>query len=293
MHSLLLRVAIGLTASLLCTATARADVLPATISIGQPTVETGQAFSFTLQAPPNTAAFLIVSPGPGHVPHAGLGSIDVQLGFPSQVFFLGVTGQDGLIVRMDEVACLNGFDFFDGYMQVIGKVVQTSTFVKSNVLKATIVEGDCDQDCEGGITKLGIQTEISNVPAGPGLLEIVVKDKDEDGDIWMSFSQMVDPANPVGIPYFNTEASVEVEALSIDEEGDLVIRLEVDAVMAGLDNGELKNNTWFEISFAGQTLAHGFHTSCSQPIEVGMVFGPYTVTNLIDVGPGGGMGMGM
>ncbi len=33
----------------------------------------------------------------------------------------------------------------------------------------------------------------------------------------------------------------------------------------------------------GQTIHHTVHTSCSKPIDVGSVFGPFVITKLIDV----------
>jgi hypothetical protein len=211
----------------------------------------------------------------------------------AQVYNFGVLPEDGLFVRLDQIPCFTDFGNLDVFLQVVGKDLTTGVFAKSNPVTLTIVEGDCDSECEGGIVVLGLQIEIPGFTPGVDTLEINIHKGNNDGvpgELQASFAEVIDLTQSVSLPLSNLTGSLVVQLLEIDGT-DLTIRFETDAVLAGLS--KLNANTYIELSFGGTSYIETIHTSCSQPIAVGQMFGNFIITNLIDGGSGGMGGMGM
>jgi len=267
---------------------------PLSINLNQPTVETGQTLAFSVTGPPGTNIWMLLDLVEGQSFYPPVGTLDIAFSPLAQVYNNGPLPQDGLFIRFDQIPCYTGFGSLDVYLQVVGQDPVTGAFSKSNPVTVTIVEGDCDSECDGGIVVLGLQVDIPNVTPGLDTLEINIHKGSNDGtpgDLQTAFAEVVDLTQPVALPMSNLTGGLVVQVLDLDD-GTLTIRFEIDAVLAGLD--KLNANTYIELSFNGTSYIETIHTSCSQPIAVGDMFGTFIITNLIDGGDGGGMGgMGM
>lgn len=267
---------------------------PLSINLNQPTIETGQTLTFSVTGPPGTNIWMLLDLVEGQSVYPPVGTLDIAFSPLAQVYNFGQLPEDGLFVRFDEIPCYTGFGSLDVFLQVVGQDPVTGAFSKSNPVTVTIVEGDCDSECDGGIVVLGLQVDIPNVTPGLDTLEISIHKGSNDGtpgDLQAAFAEVVDLTQPVVVPLSNMTGSLVVQVLDIEND-TLTIRFEIDAVLAGIN--KLDANTYIELSFNGTSYIETIHTSCSQPIAVGDMFGTFTITNLIDGGDGGGMGgMGM
>jgi len=267
---------------------------PLSININQPTIETGQTLTFSVTGPPGTNIWMLLDLVEGQSVYPPVGTLDIAFSPLAQIYNFGPLPTDGLFIRFDEIPCFTNFGSLDVFLQVVGRDPMSGAFSKSNPVTLTIVEGDCDSECDGGIVVLGLQVDIPNVMAGLDTLEISIHKGSGGGSpgaLQATFAEVVDLTQPVTLPLTNMTGSLVVQVLDIDN-GTLTIRFEIDAVLAGIN--KLDANTYIELSFNGTSYIETIHTSCSQPIAVGDMFGSFIITNLIDGGSGGGMGgMGM
>ncbi|RKY18747.1 MAG: hypothetical protein DRQ55_12450 [Planctomycetota bacterium] len=264
-----------------------------TLDYGQPTFEGPGFMTVTVTGPPGTQAWLLISLEEGETTLPKFGTFGINFTPDLIILPLGVIGPSGVLTFPCWIDCLSdivpGISELITYSQVAARL-PTQEWELSNVVRYDLVLGDCDALCEHGIEQLGLETVLEGVSGLPETLLIEVRKDDATGDLNASFSQLIDLADLPALPLSNAEGSIQVTLLEFDGT-KLRVRFIIDALLAeGLDN-KLKAWTYFSVSAGAVSEVSTFHTSCSQPIEVGSVFDGFVVTNMIDVGPdGGGMG---
>jgi hypothetical protein len=274
--SLPLAVALALTS---LTGTGSAQV---TIETDQPAYEVSQLLTVKISGPPGATTFLLVDvlPGPLVFPFG-----TIEIGF-SPIWFmvnLGPMPAEGFMSVHESFSCRTAYVYgVEVYLQAI--CIVDGQKVLSNGLHIAEMPGDCNDDCIGGVQEIGLQVRLENVPALGDLHVDAIKQngfQHHYGPLDATLDLAVDATGILATPLLSPNNGVAVSMLEWDGN-DLVVRFFIDAPAAGFV--KLGGNTEFVISFGGVEKSVIFHTSCSQPLYVGQIYGDFTVIKLIDVG---------
>jgi len=253
-----------------------------TIESDQPAYEVSQLLTVKISGPPGAQTFLLVDvlPGPFVFPFG-----TIWIGF-SPVFFvvnLGPMPAAGSMTVHESFSCRTAMTYgTEIYLQaicVVGGVKQVS-----NGLHFAEMGGDCNDDCVGGVAEIGLQVPLENVPQ-TGTLHIDAHKlngaQHHYGPLDAPLDLATDATGILDVPLVSPNGGVAVSMLEWDGS-TLLVRFFVDAPAAGYS--ALGGNCEFTISFGGVQKTVVIHTSCSQPLYVGQVFGDFTVIKLIDLG---------
>lgn len=222
---------------------------------------------------PNQLVCFACDTGRGAVLIPGIGTIclPVTTNFVELVLFLPPSGV--LETRFflppeasDAVACCQAF----GYDPAVRNSVSFSNLVCFAVTPPCV---------SGGFAEVGYVTKIEGVTSFPvQVRSTVVGSSGGSGSPVTSVSY--DPAAPPTFPV-NDNASVFIESIA-KIGNDLYVTTLVratGALMHQSQAGRLPNNLAVEVAVGTTTNAFSpLHVSCSQPLAVGMVFGPFTIT---------------
>jgi hypothetical protein len=274
---ILLVLALALTCSV---PTLRAQV---TLEADQPAYEVTQQLTVTITAPPGALTFLLVDvlPGPTVVPNLGT----FIMGFSPWFFVvpLGPMNPTGQLTLQEQFSCRTAYVYGqEVYLQAVA--VSGGVKTLSNGLHFAEMPGDCNDDCIGGVYELGLQLPLAGVPS-TGTLHI---ESYKTNGAQISYGTLDAPldldAGPIGVlgtPIVNADQSIAVTVLDWDG-AQLTVRFFVNAQNGG--HSKLGGNTLFRVSYGGVTQEVIIHTSCSQPLYVGLKFGDFTVVKVLDLG---------
>jgi hypothetical protein len=276
------RLSFSLAVALFVATLASAGAAQVTIEADQPAYEVSQLLTVTISGPPGAPTFLLVDilPGPFVFPFG-----TIWIGF-SPVFFvvnLGPMPASGSMSLHESFSCRTANTYgTEVYLQaicVVGGVKQVS-----NGLHIGEMPGDCNDDCIGGVAVIGLQVALENVPQ-TGALHIDATKlngfQHHYGPLDAPLDLATDATGLLDTPLLGNNGGVAVSMLEWDGS-TLVVRFFIDAPAAG--HASLGGNTEFTISFGGVQKTVVIHTSCSQPLYVGQVYGDFTVVKLIDLG---------
>ena len=253
------------------------------LDAGPPTYEIGQTTNIVIAGEPGWAIFLLIDLFPGNYYFPGYGTIGVALSPLLEIRPLGLLPPSGQIVINDPIPCASKLDEFKIWLQAAAFDPQTFAFeALSGTDVMEMVDGDCTDDCSGGVAELGLEVALTNVLASSGTLAIEVREGSASGNVVGTYSVPIDLLVKPTLPISNGNGSVAVTRIT-STGTTLRIRFTTDAIAANFNGGKLKANTWFSVGFESALAARTIHTSCSQPLPVGMEFGSFTVTHLIDV----------
>lgn len=266
-----------------------AKTLPAqelTIFTDKPAYEVAQFVTLTVQGPPGAPVTILidVDDGPTFVP--GFGEFALSFTPAFLMADLGVIPPSGefdlTIPFLCRFAPILGFEI---YLQAVA--FGGPEPILSNPWHFTQSPGDCSDECVAGIEQMAVQTTFHNVPA-TGKLEIQVKRPNGQQTVYGTFDMdlvlAADATGVLDVPLVNADGSIVVSILE-QKGSSLAVRFCVDAKINGKNEKLQGGNTRFSATFAGTNKTQEIHTSCSQPLAVGDVFGDYIVTKLIFVDP--------
>jgi hypothetical protein len=221
-----------------------------------------------------------VFPGPSVVP--GLGTF--IMGF-SPFFFvvpLGPMNPTGELVLQEQFSCRTAYTYGQVvYLQVVAVIDGVKTL--SNGLHIAEVPGDCSDECLGGVTELGWQVPLATT-ASSGLLHIEAYKTNgslvEYGELDVVIDLDAGPTGVLPAPIFNADESIAVTVLDWDES-TLTVRFFVSATNGGHE--KFGGETLFRVRYGATTQQIDIHTSCSQPLYVGLEFDDFTCVKVLDV----------
>ncbi|HZL99718.1 MAG TPA: hypothetical protein VFD43_05635 [Planctomycetota bacterium] len=252
-----------------------------TIETDQPAYEVSQQLSVNIYGPPGAQTYLLVDvlPGPVVFPFG-----TIHIGF-SPIWFmvnLGPMPADGSMFLQEAFSCRTAFNYgVEVYLQAI--CIVNGAKELSNGLHIAEMPGDCTDVCEGGVQEVGLQVTLEGVPQTGDLHVTAFKSngfQHEYGPLDATLDLAVDATGILATPLIGDNGCAAVSMLEWDGS-DLTVRFFIDAPECG--HVKLGGNTLFVISFGGVEKSVEFHTSCSQPLYVGQVYGDFTVIKVIDV----------
>lgn len=228
----------------------------------EPEVAVGSTFELGMTAPVGSTVALFASLGEGPTP-TPYGT--VCLDFPALINFVFVMPAPGSVSVTHFMHCEPSIVGFQGFFQLIGVDFAHGTFGVSNQAPLTVVDGACHTCCEYGKPKLlriqytgsdcsatshnqkSDKVSCAGDPMGTSPVRILCTDKD-------------DPSDSSAKVWFDGEVSL----------GEY---FDASALNAGED--DFKNETYVYTFDLNGTLLQAveFHTSCSQPLNVGDQFG--------------------
>ncbi|MFQ5504381.1 MAG: hypothetical protein ACE5F1_06215 [Planctomycetota bacterium] len=217
-------------------------------------------------APKSHVCFLSdLGKGPTRVPGVGTFCLDFGKNLLVVPVFLGASGVIEIPVTIP-----NGLDGKLVCCQWVG-VTAKRAMVISNAICMRV-----GPSCKRGIHELGLLTSFGSPgPAGARIVAEVRKKKlngQPIGRTALFWSQQSPPKLP-----FSSDDIVFIDKIA-DIGGRLHVLMRVDATR--LRKGKLPSNTMFSASAGAATNSEKIHTSCSQPIGTGFVFGKFTITSL-------------
>ena len=276
------RFSLPLAAALVLSSLAGTSSAQVTLESDQPAYEISQLLTIKISGPPGAPTFLLVDVIPGPIVFP-FGTIEV--GF-SPLFFvvnLGAMPASGSMTLHEAFSCRTVQTYgTEVYMQAI--CVVNGVKVLSNGLHFAEMGGDCNDDCIGGVAEIGFQVPLEGVPE-TGVLHISALKQNgfphEYGPFDVPLDLFTDATGILAVPLESPNGGIIVSMLEWDGS-TLLVRFFVDAPAAG--HVKLGGNTKFTISFGGVEKSVVIHTSCSQPLFVGQVYGDFTVIKLIDIG---------
>jgi hypothetical protein len=272
---------LALTLSLVVAAVPRLAAQVA-ITADQAAYEVSQQLTVTIEAPPGAPTFLLVDvlPGPTIVP--GIGTF--HLGFSPFFFYvpLGPMNRSGSLTLQEQFSCRTAHVYGqEVYLQVVAVIDGVKTL--SDGLHFAEVPGDCNDDCVGGVSELGLQVPLAGVPSTGTLHVHSYKTNGAQigyGTLDVALDLDAGPTGVLPAPIFNADHSIAVTVL--DRDGaTLTVRFFVNAPAGG--HAKLGGNTLFHVSYGGVTQEVVIHTSCSQPLYVGLQFGDFHVVKVLDL----------
>ncbi len=274
----------SLTLTLLLTTAAAAQDPVITLSISQPTYEIGQTIFLEISGTPGASAFLGIAENKQTTTVPGIGDLCIDPSDPS-FLLIGFPSlpPTGTVVLCDGVPCDPSLAGLQAFVQAV-QISSGQVDGISNCVEVELVDGDCTDECDGGIVILGVQTTLTNLDGATGSLQMSGQAHNKADAIGELTVNNVDLNALPALPISNADGSVKLVKLEWDGDS-LLVRWELDAsnyVGSPGRAGKMSNETNFSTSFGNAAALEQIHTSCSQPLPVGMVFGEYVVTRLID-----------
>jgi hypothetical protein len=236
----------------------------------------------TVEAPPGAPTFLLVDVFQGPVVVPNLGTFIMAF---SPFFFVvprGPKNPTGRLDLMEQFSCRTAYVYGQVvFLQAVAIVNGVKTL--SNGLHIAEMPGDCNDDCVGGVQEIGLQVPLAGVPA-TGTLHIESHKTNgaqiSYGKLDLPLDLVVGPNGVLTTPIQNGDGSVAVSVLDWDGT-TLTVRFFVNGPAGG--HAKLGGNTLFHVSYGGVTQEVTIHTSCSQPLYVGLKFGDFHVVKVIDL----------
>lgn len=241
------------------------------ISIGNTGTGAGSVVELRVTGEPNEHICLACDTGLGRTDLLGLGTACLDFGSPAFVEFVFQLPPTGVATFQLTLPPNLGSSLI--CCQALG-LSSAFTLEISNAI--CMGQENCTS---GGVHAIGVQTQLENVTF-PTTVEIDVVGRAGGGGN-PTVSVPYDPASPPSFP-INGGNGIAVE--SIVRFGDsLFVTTSVTANPAlqhGAHANRLPNELLFSVSADGDTNANAVHTSCSQPLGIGMVIGDFTITSL-------------